>query len=106
MRRLGIAALVEDERPRRYVRLGRRVVNPKAVYGSQRDHARALYRRINGRPRATHNSGDLPLTTGDRGRAALGSSDLGQVARRVGPPVQPAARGGLMLKDVRRRGAS
>jgi hypothetical protein len=50
MRRLVIAALVEDERPRRYVRLGRRLVNPKAVYGSQRGHARALYRRINGRP--------------------------------------------------------
>jgi hypothetical protein len=50
MRRLVIAALVEDERPPRYVRLGRRIVNPKAVYGSQRGHARALYRRINGQP--------------------------------------------------------
>jgi hypothetical protein len=50
MRRPVIAALVDDERPRGYARPGRRVVNPKAVYGSQRGHARALYRRINGRP--------------------------------------------------------
>ncbi len=50
MRRLVIAALVEDERPRGYVRLRRRVVNPNAVYGSQRGRARALYRRINGWP--------------------------------------------------------
>jgi hypothetical protein len=50
MRRLVIAALAEDERPGRYARLGRRAVNPKAVYGSQRGHARALYRRVNGRP--------------------------------------------------------
>jgi hypothetical protein len=50
MRRLVITALVEAEPPRRYVRLGRRVVSPKAVYGSQRGHARALYKRINGRP--------------------------------------------------------
>ena len=34
------------------VRLGRQVANPKAAYGSQRGHARALYRRINGRPAA------------------------------------------------------
>ncbi len=39
--------------PTGYVRQGRRVVNPKAVYGSQRGHARALYRRINGRPGGT-----------------------------------------------------
>ena len=50
MRRLVIAALAEDERPRMYLRLGGRVVNPKAVYGSQRGHFRALYRRINGWP--------------------------------------------------------
>ena len=50
MRRLVIAALAEDERPRMYLRLGGRVVNPKAVYGSQRGHSRALYRRINGWP--------------------------------------------------------
>ncbi len=49
MRRLVIAALAEDERPR-YVRVGGRVVNPRAVYGSQRGHSRALYRRINGWP--------------------------------------------------------
>ena len=35
--------------PTGYVRLGRRVVNPKAVYGSQRGRALALYRRIYGR---------------------------------------------------------
>ena len=54
MRRLVIAALARGEMnvPTGDVRLGRRVVNPKAVYGSQRGHARALYRRINGRPAA------------------------------------------------------
>jgi hypothetical protein len=36
--------------PTGYVRLSRRVVNPKAVYGSQRGHALVLYRRINRRP--------------------------------------------------------
>ncbi len=51
MRRLVIAAFARGMNvPTGYVRLGRRVVNPKAVYGSQRGNARALYRRINGRP--------------------------------------------------------
>ena len=50
MRRPVVAALVEDERPRRYVCSGRRAVNPKTVYGSQRGDAQALYRRINGWP--------------------------------------------------------
>ncbi len=52
MRRLVIAALARGKMnvPTGYVRLGRRVVDPKAVYGSQRGHARALYRRIHGRP--------------------------------------------------------
>ncbi len=51
MRRLVIAALARGVNvPTGYVRLGRRVVNPNAVYGSQRGHARALYRRIHGRP--------------------------------------------------------
>jgi hypothetical protein len=36
--------------PTGYVRHGRPVLNPKAVYGSQRGHARALHRRINGLP--------------------------------------------------------
>ena len=50
MRRPVVAALAEEERPGQYVRSGRRVVNPKAVYGSQRGDAQALYRRINGWP--------------------------------------------------------
>jgi hypothetical protein len=50
MRRPVIAEHVEDQRPGRYVRLGQPVVHPKAVYGSQRGNARALYRRINERP--------------------------------------------------------
>jgi hypothetical protein len=52
MTRLGTAAFARGKVnvPTGYVRLGRRVVNPKVVYGSQRDHARALYRRIDGRP--------------------------------------------------------
>ena len=52
MTRLAIAAFARGKMnvPTGYVRLGRRVVNPKAVYGSQRGHARVLYRRINGRP--------------------------------------------------------
>ena len=51
MRRLVIGAFARGVNvPAGYVRLGRRVVNPTAVYGSQRGHARALYRRINGRP--------------------------------------------------------
>jgi hypothetical protein len=52
MGRLGIAALDggTSNVPTGYVRPGQRVVNPKAVYGSQRGHAAALYRRINGWP--------------------------------------------------------
>ena len=51
MRRLVIPAFARGMNvPTGYVRLGRREVNPKAVYGSQRGHALALYRRINGRP--------------------------------------------------------
>jgi hypothetical protein len=52
MRRLVIAAFARGKTnvPTGYVRLGRRVVNPKAVYGSQRGRARSLYRRINGQP--------------------------------------------------------
>ena len=51
MRRLVIAAFARGMNvPTGHVHLGRRVVNPKAVYGSQRGHARALYTRINGRP--------------------------------------------------------
>ena len=49
MRRLVIAAFARGLNvPTGYVRLGRRVVNPKAVYGSQRGQSRAVYRRING----------------------------------------------------------
>ena len=44
--------------PTGYVRQGRQVVNPKAVYGSQRGHARALYRRINRRPALTVGADD------------------------------------------------
>jgi hypothetical protein len=44
--------------PTGYVGQGRRVVNPKAVYGSQRGHARALYRRINRRPALTVGADD------------------------------------------------
>ncbi len=51
MRRLVIAAFARGVNvPTGYVRLGRGVVNPAAVYGSQRGHARVLYRRIHGRP--------------------------------------------------------
>jgi hypothetical protein len=64
MRRLASAALVEEERPRGHMHLGRRVVNPKAVYGSQRSHARALYRRINGPPAPPATPGALPPTFG------------------------------------------
>ncbi len=50
MRRLVIAAFARGvNAPTGYVRLGQRVVKPKPVYGSQRGHARALYRRIHGR---------------------------------------------------------
>jgi hypothetical protein len=52
MRRLVIAAFARGtmNAPTGYVRPGRPLVNPTAVYGSQRGHARALYRRINGWP--------------------------------------------------------
>ena len=53
MRRLVIAAFARGVNvPTGYVRLGRRVVNPTIMYGSQRGHARALYRRIHGRAAA------------------------------------------------------
>ena len=51
MRRLVIAAFARGVNvPTGYVRLGQRVVNPTTVYGSQRGHARALYRRIHALP--------------------------------------------------------
>ncbi len=52
MRRLVIAAFARGTMnvPTGYVRPGRPVDNPTAVYGSQRGHARALYRRINELP--------------------------------------------------------
>ena len=58
MRDLVFAALAREEMnvPTGYVRLSRRVVNPKTVYGSQRGHSRALYRRIE---RAARETGDL-----------------------------------------------
>ena len=66
MRRLVTAALPRGKMnvPTGYARLGRRVVDPKAVYGSQRGHARALYRRINGRPARPQKASEPPLTTG------------------------------------------
>ena len=52
MRRLVIAAFARGTNiPTGYVRLRPRVVNANTVYGSQRGHARALYRRIQGGPR-------------------------------------------------------
>jgi hypothetical protein len=66
MRRPVIAAFAHGTMnvPTGYVHVGRRVVNPKAVYGSQRGHARTLYRRINGRPAPPATLGDLPRTGG------------------------------------------
>ena len=66
MRRLVTAALARGKMnvPTGDVRLGRQVVNPKAVYGSQRGHARALYRRINGRPAAPTESVTFRHTVG------------------------------------------
>ena len=62
----------------------RRVLNPKAVYGSQRGHARALYRRINGqqrRPQSRCRSGTPPLALPTIGFA---NRELGPGGRLLG----------------------
>ena len=61
MRRLVIAALARGVNvPTGYVRLGRRVVNPNAGYGSQRGHPRPVQADTRA-ARAARTAGDRPL---------------------------------------------
>ena len=80
MRRLVIAALARGEMnvPTGKCPPRRRVVNPKAVYGSQRGHARALYRRING-------VGAAPAEPVTFRHTAVGAADDGFANRELGP---------------------
>ena len=69
MRRPVVAALAEEERPGQYVRSGRRVVNPKAVYGGQRGDAQSAVQADKRVARAANKTDDVGPR--DRSRAAV-----------------------------------